>query len=355
MYLRNGGSGKGMVTKMKKNWWKLGVAMGIALMVMAGNCRLDAAAAEAKEGERETGKSSVVKTARQIPIDVSLKMVLGTEAVNKAAEGPGTGDGIKYIENGENAENGTDGLEAESPENNEAIKTSDAAVNENEGAEEGSTPEEGAVAVEENAEEIDAYFDDSVFVGDSIMLGFRNYAMKRQDTFLSRMGFLAAGSFSANNALWEVGGESVHPVFQGEQRQIWESISLMGSRRAFIMLGMNDLNITGLDGTCEIYEELIGKIKEANPEVEIHIMSMTYILKGKEAGKLNNDTIREYNGMLKAMAEENGWGYVDVANALADGNGDLAEEYCSDGFAHQNPEAYDVWVSVLREYAGEHL
>ena len=55
------------------------------------------------------------------------------------------------------------------------------------------------------------------------------------------------------------------------------------------------------------------------------------------------------------MALQNGWGFVDVAEALADENGDLAAEYCSDGFAHQNPEAYDVWVSVLRKYAGEHL
>ena len=94
------------------------------------------------------------------------------------------------------------------------------------------------------------------------------------------MNFLAAGSFSANNALWDVGEESVHPVYQGEQRQIWDSISMMGSKKVFIMLGMNDLNITGLEGSCEIYQELIGKIKESNPDVEIHIMSMTYILKG---------------------------------------------------------------------------
>lgn len=330
--MRNGESGKGMV-KMKTNRWKLGVAMGMALVVMAGDGRLDVSAAAKKteeNGQSITGKASErVKTARHIPIDISMKIALGTEGGSKAAENR-EADGIKYIENGQNGGN------AEGSENEEA-------------------EQDGATVPEENAEEIDAYFDGSVFVGDSIMLGFRNYAMKRQDTFLSRMGFLAAGSFSANNALWEVGGDSVHPVYQGEQRQIWESISLMGSKKVFIMLGMNDLNITGLEGTCEKYGELVGKIKEANPETEIHIMSMTYVLKGKEAGKLNNDTIREYNGMLKAMAEENGWGYVEVADALTDGNGDLAEEYCSDGFAHQNPEAYDVWVSVLRKYAEEHL
>lgn len=216
-----------------------------------------------------------------------------------------------------------------------------------EGAEAPLTPEE-----QEQERKIDEYFDGTVFVGDSIMLGFRNYAMKRQDTFLSRMQFLAAGSYSANNALWDLGNaESVHPVYQGQPRYVWDSIAMTGSNKVFIMLGMNDLNVTGLEGTLEKYGELIGKIKESCPDAEIHIMSMTYILKGKEVGKLENDTIREYNKMLGEMAEKNGWGFVNVADAIADENGDLAAEYCSDEFAHQNPAAYDIWVSVLRDYA----
>lgn len=271
-----------------------------------------------------------------------------------------TGDSGKAGAVAKGAEIGAGGGSAENTEekDGERGKTVSGTGEKEENGEEagdGKDTEEADAAAEENAAEIDAYFDDSVFVGDSIMLGFRNYAMKRQDTFLSRMSFLAAGSFSANNALWDVDDKSVHPVYQGQQRQVWESISLMGSKKAFLMLGMNDLNITGLEGSREKYEELIGKIKEKNPDTEIIIMSMTYVLKGKETGKLQNDTIREFNGMLQAMAEENGWGFVDVAEALADENGDLAEEYCSDGFAHQNPEAYDVWVSVLRKYADEHL
>ena len=46
---------------------------------------------------------------------------------------------------------------------------------------------------------------------------------------------------------------------------------------------------------------------------------------------------------------------MDIADALADENGDLAEGYCSDDFAHQRPEAYDIWLSVLRDYAKEQL
>ena len=202
---------------------------------------------------------------------------------------------------------------------------------------------------------MDAYFDNAVFVGDCIMLGCRNYALKRQDTFLSRPQFLAAGSFSVNNALWPVDDKSVHPVYRGEQHQIWESIAMMGSKRVFLMLGMNDLNINGVEGTCKKYEELVDNIKETDPDAEIHIMSMTYILHGKEVGMLQNDIIRQYNQELEKLAEEKGWGFVDISQPLADENGDLAVEYCSDDFAHQRPEAYDVWVSVLRDYARRQL
>lgn len=204
-------------------------------------------------------------------------------------------------------------------------------------------------------EEIDNYFNDTVFVGDSIMLGFRNYCMKQKDSFLNNIQFLAAGSFSVTNALWDVTEKSVHPVYKGQKRQIWESISMMNAKKVFLFFGMNDLNISGLEGTCEKYKELINRIEEKSPDVEIHIISMTYTLKGAGKGKLKNNTIREFNELLKAMASENGWGFMDMATPLSDENGDLAAAYCSDGFVHQSRAAYDVWTTVIRDYARTQL
>lgn len=219
------------------------------------------------------------------------------------------------------------------------------------------TTESGAEldTYEVSEEEIDAYFNNSVFVGDSIMLGFRNYCMKQKDSFLNHIQFLAAGSFSVTNALWDVTEKSVHPVYKGQKRQIWESISMMETPRVFLFFGMNDLNVSGLEGTCEKYKELISKIKEKSPDVEIHIISMTYTLKDAGKGKLNNDTIREFNELLKVMASENGWGYLDMATPLSDENGNLTEQYCSDGFVHQSRAAYDVWTTVIRDYARAQL
>ena len=204
-------------------------------------------------------------------------------------------------------------------------------------------------------EEIDAYFDGSVMVGDSIMLGFRNYAMRRQNTWLSRLQFLAAGSYSTSHALEPVTQKSLHPIYAGQKRPIWESISLMGAKKVFILFGMNDLNISGIEGTCENYKAIAANIRALDPEAEIHLISMTYVLRGKAKRKLNNDNIRAFNEALARLAAENGWGYVDLAPHLADEGGDLAAVYCSDEFVHQTPEAYDVWCAVLREYAKSRL
>ena len=55
------------------------------------------------------------------------------------------------------------------------------------------------------------------------------------------------------------------------------------------------------------------------------------------------------------MAAENGWGFVNISPLLSDGEGNLKDEYCSDGFLHQNPEAYKIWTQVLRQYVGKLL
>lgn len=212
-----------------------------------------------------------------------------------------------------------------------------------------------AAAPAYSEEEIDAYFDNSVMVGDSIMLGFRNYAMRRPGTWLSRIQFLAAGSYSTSHALEPVTQKSIHPMYDGQKRQIWESIALMGGKKVFLLFGMNDLNISGIEGTCENYKTIVANIKALSPDAEIHLISMTYVLRGKAKNKLNNDNIRAYNEALRGLAADNGWGYVDLAPHLADEGGDLAAIYCSDEFVHQTPEAYDVWCGVLREYAKERL
>ncbi len=200
-------------------------------------------------------------------------------------------------------------------------------------------------------EQVDAYFDGSVFVGDSVMLGFGNYSMRRGGPYLGRMRFLAAVSFSVFNALRPITAKSTHPVYQGQKRYIWDSLAMMDAKKVFLFFGLNDIDMGPLEATCGRYAQVVANIKATCPDAQIHIISMTYTKKGRGKGRLNNPTIRQFNDMLRQMALDNGWGFVDIANPLADANGDLAAGYCSDNYVHLTTAAYDVWAAVLRQYA----
>lgn len=201
-------------------------------------------------------------------------------------------------------------------------------------------------------EELALYFGESVFIGDSVMIGLRNYSMNQEgDSCLSGAQFLAAVGYSSYNALQPVTGKHIHPLYKGKKCQVWDAVSDMGAKRVFISLGTNDIIMLGSEGAIERCRQVVDKILESCPGVEINCISVTYAAEGKEKGKLNNQSIAEYNGLLLQMAAENGWGYLDMATPLSDGRGNLANEICSDGFVHLKNPAYAVWEEELIRYA----
>ena len=314
----------------------------------------------------------IPKQADAAGLEVSEQSAGAMESVQGASihsEPSGTGSGTA-----EKASEQSAGVEAKSEEELKASKDAKA-------AEDSKNPEDGAGAASskeqpakaENADnsgtsqaqsgseysdeqmaQICAFYDGTVFAGDSVMLGFRNYAKKSSDPMVSKLSFLAAGSLSLHNSFWEVSSKSVHPLYQGEQHPIWESIQMMGAKKAFLFFGINDV-VYNLDESMSLYAQLVEKIKEYSPNIEITIISATYTLKDKGKNKLNNANLAEFNRSAQALAAQNGWGYVDIANPLSDGEGNLAPQYCSDGFLHENNKAYDVWTSVLKKYASDRL
>ena len=198
--------------------------------------------------------------------------------------------------------------------------------------------------------ETDEWYSGSCFVGDSIMLGFQRYAGKRCDTWLGSLHFLCAGSFGVNHALNAGKKGAICPMLRGEQVSVWEGLRALDTHRVFLCFGLNDLNISGLEGSRDKYAQLIDLIREQIPDIDIHIISMTPTCPGIHKGKLYNPTIREYNALLQTLAKEKNTGFVDLTEALTDENGDLRMAYCSDDYVHITPEGYDAWCAVLRAY-----
>lgn len=198
-----------------------------------------------------------------------------------------------------------------------------------------------------------SYFDDAVFVGDSVSMSLQLYCAARKA--LGKASFLCAGSLSPLNAHWPVSDESVHPIYKGKKLTVEDAVAATGARKVYIMLGVNSLAL-GFDNCVSDMVSLINKILEKSPEATIIIQSVTPMTKDSPIKKstLNNDVIRRYNAKLLELANDNGWYYVNVSEAVKDSEGNLKKKYCSDPDSmgiHFTFEADKAWVDYLLTHA----
>lgn len=197
------------------------------------------------------------------------------------------------------------------------------------------------------------FFDDAVFIGDSVSLKLKYYAMKQRKAGFDTLGqaqFLVSGSLGSGNALKPVTSDSVHPTYQGQKMPLEDAVIKSGANKIFIMLGMNDVGLYGVDKSIANLDTLIDKIQSLSPNTSIYLQSVTPMLKGKELKQLNNVTISEYNAALLSYCDSNGYTYLDIATIMMDADGSLIPEFCSDPESmgiHFTDLACAVWVDIL--------
>lgn len=208
---------------------------------------------------------------------------------------------------------------------------------------------------------IDSFFDDSVFVGHSVMMHFKDkyVAYKRggDSGFLGGAKFHASGSFSYHNNLAPVSADSVHPLYQGEKMKIEDAVAAMGAKTVYFSgMALNEIGIFGAEASAENLASVVDAIKAKSPDVKIVILANTYMVKNFNTyQKLHNGSISEYNNLLLDYCNENGYDFVDISTPLV-GGGCLADKYCTDNAeggsgCHLTADAYAIWTAVLRDYA----
>lgn len=191
-----------------------------------------------------------------------------------------------------------------------------------------------------------SFFDDAAFIGDSVTLKLRNYHQKTKA--LGNTTFLCVGSYSVNNALTG----QLMLTYKGKEMGPADALAACGAKKVFILLGMNDIALTGIDKAIDNWATLIKRIRAKNPDIQIYIQSGTPIYKSGEIGDLNNANMDKYNVRLQAFAQENGCQYIDIASPMKDSSNGLAEKYCSDAYVHFTDAACKLWVDILKKAVG---
>ncbi|HCR44518.1 MAG TPA: hypothetical protein DIV41_08040 [Ruminococcaceae bacterium] len=200
--------------------------------------------------------------------------------------------------------------------------------------------------------------DNSVFIGDSVTLKLQKYVAaqrKKDGSFFGGAEFLTAGGMGSGNALEPLGKSSIHPYFNGKKAILEDSVKAMGAKSVYIMLGMNDIAVYGIDGSAENLEKLVKRIIRKNEGIKVYIQSVTPIIKEKQKSTLNNENIEKYNNILRQLCSGQSWSYVDVASVVRGEDGSLRPEYCSDPDdlgMHFTDNACQAWVKLLLSDSG---
>lgn len=198
-------------------------------------------------------------------------------------------------------------------------------------------------------QEVTDYFDDVIIMGDSMTYSL--YQWQNLYHGLGNVLFLVRGGVSLNSLVtgyrkFFYGGQECRPE---------DAIAKSGRKKLYVLMGANDVPQYGIEKSMELWDELLGNILEKTPDLEIHIESLTPVWTDAEYPGFTNDDFDAYNVILRAYAEEHGYGYVDIAPYFKDSTNGIAKDYCSDNLMHASYRGCDVWVKVLETYIAEQL
>ena len=127
-------------------------------------------------------------------------------------------------------------------------------------------------------------------------------------------------------------------------------------KKLYILLGTNTLTTLGAsDRFLAYYGQMLDMLREAlGDDCVIYVQSIPPVRPSAAAKKpgLASDVLRGVNEQLAQLAASKGCVYLDLWEALADGEGNLKEMLAApDGVHLSAGNGYGAWVTYLRNHA----
>lgn len=185
-----------------------------------------------------------------------------------------------------------------------------------------------------------SYFDDAVFIGDSLTEELILTTSLSNTTVYAYKGLMVDTAFT----------KAV--IRQGEQKvSVMDALAATDFAKVYIMFGINETGWVYSNIFQEKYGAIIDRIREINPDAVIYIQSILPVSQSVSSthSYITNDRIDEYNGLLRQLAEEKQVYYVDVRQAVMGEDGALPEDAAPDGI-HPVRAYCEQWLNYLQEH-----
>lgn len=191
------------------------------------------------------------------------------------------------------------------------------------------------------------YFDDAIFMGDSLADGFKDYAawmsLKGRGTLYLTQRSMTPRSFMQPGAMVDAGDAGVVDV--------WATIADRQPGKMYITLGTNALMAMDPAEFIESYYQLVAKIRQTSPNTTIYITTIppTSSAYAAKEERLSKERIQQANDLIAKMCREENLALINLYDVVMGADGYLNEDINSDGI-HMTPEGYKMWLNYLIEH-----
>ncbi len=215
-------------------------------------------------------------------------------------------------------------------------------------------PAEGAPAADRLPDRVlYGYYDNCLFVGDSLTVGLRLYVRSTQakdPAFFDGARFYAVDSFLLQTAATErAGGSNPQLRYNGYDVSLAWLMGKLQPPRVFILAGMNDDIHDHLDRAGRYVDRIMALRDKYSPRTEICFFTLTPVTRA--VGPTRRDRQDAYNAWLRQKCAAVGAVWVDIATPLKGPDGFLPDAFCRDGKVHLTREGYDAWSRALLDFA----
>ena len=185
-----------------------------------------------------------------------------------------------------------------------------------------------------------SYFDDAVFIGDSLTTGIELYGVLENARVFASIGVNV--DTIKTTAFQQKNGETLTAL---EALSKEENVG-----KIYIMLGSNGIAWFPKETLINSYKDFVLSVKELKPEATIYIQSILPVTAEMSdlANNITNEKIDEYNEAIIKMAKDLGCYYIDVNSELKDETGALPDYASPSDGMHLTSEFYVKWIDILK-------
>lgn len=190
----------------------------------------------------------------------------------------------------------------------------------------------------------DDYFNDVIFIGDSITDGIKLYKAAKSSLIFAKTGLNIENIIS----------ETV--LIDNEQINILEAVKKSERKKIYIMIGSNGAGWLENDYMIKLYSKWLNNLREEIPDAVIYVQSVLPITKelsdfnSSKQNALTNEKISSYNDALFEMCKKEHFYFLNVAEEFKDNENALPDEASPVDGMHLNPTYYNKWLDYIKSH-----